>query len=248
MFISRVSTDCYEIEDIVTQVPGTLGARVAVTSVFNERLGTEELLIFFVPNAACVSDSQVARLYEREQPSLAFELAELVSAVQMHVTKALSIAPKHCIPVTDSAFHRTTSGKIQRGAFKKEFLERMYEDVVALLAGPKGGGATSGTYTIAWPEAPTLRAPNALLNLSPFLYVGRHGALAHFVSKLHVPTSALSEAALSNGAACVTLLLGTHRRARTLDQSCNQQLSARPSDHPDALPVSRRRSHGSADG
>eukprot|EP00966_Prymnesium_polylepis_P282345 6524237-Prymnesium_polylepis.1 len=38
---------CYEIEDVVMQLPGMIPARVAATSAYSESAGTEELLIFF---------------------------------------------------------------------------------------------------------------------------------------------------------------------------------------------------------
>ena len=53
---------CYEIEDIVTQVPGTVAARVAATSAYNERIGTEELLLFYVPERTAVPEADVAAL------------------------------------------------------------------------------------------------------------------------------------------------------------------------------------------
>ena len=40
---------CYEIEEFATQVPGTVPARVAATSIRDEVIGTEVLCIFFVP-------------------------------------------------------------------------------------------------------------------------------------------------------------------------------------------------------
>lgn len=48
IIVRGVNHYCYEIEDAVTQLSGTVAARVAVTSVYSESIGTEELLVFFV--------------------------------------------------------------------------------------------------------------------------------------------------------------------------------------------------------
>ena len=103
----------------MTQVEGTLAARVAASSVYNARLGTEELLLFFVPDAEAVPAEAVAVLHAAG--TLSPQLHALVGRVRAHVTSVMSLAPRHVIPVVDERFHRTTSGKIQRGAFKKGF-------------------------------------------------------------------------------------------------------------------------------
>ena len=90
-------------------------------------------LIFFVPDAATVREEDVARLHS--QSHLTSGLEGLLRSVQMHVTRTLGLAPKLVIPVVDDRFHRTTSGKIQRGAFKKEFLDGGYAAAVRALTG-----------------------------------------------------------------------------------------------------------------
>ena len=55
---------CYEIEEIVTQVPGTLPACVAATSVYDAADATEVLLLFFVPHPEVVSEEDVLAAHE----------------------------------------------------------------------------------------------------------------------------------------------------------------------------------------
>jgi iturin family lipopeptide synthetase A len=164
---------CYEIEELVTQVQGTVPARVAATSIYNERIGTEELLVFFVPDEVAVQEDEVARLHLDVGGRLDGALVELVSSVRTHITKVLSLTPKHVIPVTDASFHRTTSGKIQRGAFKKEFAEGVHAAAVSALAASHcrctldDGRATQiALYVISW--APLTRTL-ALRSSSPHL-------------------------------------------------------------------------------
>ena len=170
---------CYEIEDIVTQVDGTTASRVAATSTYNERIGTEELLIFFVCDAAVVPEGHVVSLHERG--TLRPALRQLVAKVRAHVTTTFSLAPKCVIPLTDERFHRTTSGKIQRGAFKKDFEAGLYNTALEAFG---GSGAPSqaaqdcgfGLYTISWPVLPKAAPLRGYLHTT-FVSVGRRGML-----------------------------------------------------------------------
>jgi len=130
---------CYEIEDIVMQLAGTVAARVAATSVYNDVLGTEELLVFFVPDPSVVAESDVTQLHSVGE--LSERLGKLLTQVRLHISKVLHLTPKVIIPVVDARFHRTTSGKIQRGAFKKDFVEGKHAIAVDKLI-PKPKGAT----------------------------------------------------------------------------------------------------------
>ena len=134
---------CYEVEDVVTQVPGTVAARVAATSAYNDSIGTEELLLFFVPDAEVVSEAAVAMLERGE--GLLPEVHALISAVRTHVTKVLSLSPRCVIPVIDEKFHRTTSGKIQRGAFLKDFKSGLHARALAALDGARNSKPSLST-------------------------------------------------------------------------------------------------------
>jgi len=162
---------CYEIEDIVSQVPGTTTARIAATSVYDERIGTEGLLIFFVPDPAVVSESDVVQLHEQGRKSS--QLAQLLSSIQVKVSRSLAIAPEFIIAVTDANFHRTTSGKIQRGAFKQDFLKGTFDMATNALRGSFREAAQSAVrpYTICWTQIEGADSPVPSQSRSTILYV-----------------------------------------------------------------------------
>ncbi len=142
---------CYEIEDVVLQVAGTVPARVAATSTLDDAQGTEVLLVFFVPDAAAVPDGAVAALHEGLEATP--ELRELAAAVRRRVTASVGVQPRAVVPVTDAAFHRTTSGKIQRGAFKRAFEAGAYADALATLEAPPRL-RSAAAYVLAWAADP----------------------------------------------------------------------------------------------
>ena len=83
MIISRgANYYCYEIEDIVTSVSGTVAARVAATSVHDELLGTEVLCLFFVP----ASPEGIEQLHEHGV--LGKRLRRLIVSVRSQVAGA----------------------------------------------------------------------------------------------------------------------------------------------------------------
>ena len=137
---------CYEIEEVVMQEAGTVPARVAATSVYDEAIATERLLIFFVPEASAVPPADVALLHTVGEVSTA--LYSLVTRVRACVVAKLGLAPGLVMPVLEASFHRTTSGKIQRGAFQKEFKMGMHSNAAVALDTP----ATSlpAVYEITW--------------------------------------------------------------------------------------------------
>jgi len=46
---------------------------------------------------------------------------------------AVGLAPRYAVPLGEAAFHRTTSGKIMRGAFKRAFLSGEYAQATTAL-------------------------------------------------------------------------------------------------------------------
>ena len=109
---------CYEVEDAAAAVAGVATARVAATSVRDERLGTEVLLVFFVPSEPV----HVQGLELLHADGVLVEpLRRLVAAVRSHLGAAIGLVPRYAVPVAEGDFHRTTAGKIQRGAFRRSF-------------------------------------------------------------------------------------------------------------------------------
>lgn len=120
----------YEIEDSVSELPGCRPAWVAATSIYSESTGTEAVLIFFVPDPQVVPEVALANL---KHGYLAPKLREVVASIHSRVASAFGVNPEYVVPVTESGFNKTTSGKIQRGAFKKEFLSGVHADVCTTL-------------------------------------------------------------------------------------------------------------------
>ena len=121
---------CYEVEDAAATVAGVATARVAATSVRDERLGTEVLLVFFVP-AEPLHLRSLAHLHA--DGVLVEPLRRLVAAVRSQLGVAFGLAPRYAVPVAEEDFHRTTAGKIQRGAFKRAFEGGRYSRALAAL-------------------------------------------------------------------------------------------------------------------
>ena len=120
----------YEIEDSIAELEGCMASFIAATSVHSDLSGTEAVLVFFVPDPQVVSETALSNL---SQGLLISQLQEVVSRIHTHVASAFGVNPEYVVPVLQSQFHKTTSGKIQRGAFRKAFLERHYADVCRTL-------------------------------------------------------------------------------------------------------------------
>ena len=124
LIVRGANFHCYEIEDVVGALPGVATARVGATSVRDARLGTEVLVLIFVPSAPLA----VAALpHLHEDGVLIDALRRLLVAVRSTVVSAFGLAPRYVIPVPESSFHRTTSGKIMRGALRAAFLRGEYQ-------------------------------------------------------------------------------------------------------------------------
>ncbi|HEU4963591.1 MAG TPA: AMP-binding protein, partial [Bacilli bacterium] len=104
---------CHEIEEIAAQVDGVLPTFVAASGVQDPGTGSETLAIFFV---ATTEDFA-------QQIQIAQEIRTTVAA-------KLGIAPGIVVPLEESTFLKTTSGKIQRDVMKKAFLNGQYDEIL----------------------------------------------------------------------------------------------------------------------
>jgi acyl-CoA synthetase (AMP-forming)/AMP-acid ligase II len=171
---------CYEVESVVFQMSDGDVLRVAATSVYDASLGTEALLVFFVPREETVPAVDVAALHVAGEASYA--LHTLTARITERLVSALGLTPRAIIPVLDERFHRTTSGKIQRGAFKKEFEAGQHVQATNGLSQPSPAPPLLA-YTMAWPAAdlPGLEETSAgnlhpMYLLAPDLVAGTVGA------------------------------------------------------------------------
>jgi len=102
---------CHEIEERVNEVVGVTPTYSAAFGVTNTEKGTEELVILFTP-------------FSPDLPK--YELQNTVKRICLHVSKFFGVVPSHTAAITKSQFQKTTSGKIQRVAMKKKFIEGAY--------------------------------------------------------------------------------------------------------------------------
>jgi amino acid adenylation domain-containing protein len=92
---------CHEIEDLVRGVEGVEPACIAACGVEDPAHGTGGLAIFFAPLNMDLGTC-----------------SRLAAGIRARVTTALGVAPSYVVPVSQTEFPRTTSGKIQRAALK----------------------------------------------------------------------------------------------------------------------------------
>ncbi|HCY86381.1 MAG TPA: hypothetical protein DHV36_14695, partial [Desulfobacteraceae bacterium] len=104
---------CYEIEDIVNDIPGVEPTFSAAVAVDNPKLGSEGLAVFFVPKAWAD-----AKTPEPASQKNIIDLP-LIRSVRNKVGKELGISPEYVIPLAKKDFPKTTSGKLQRTDLKK---------------------------------------------------------------------------------------------------------------------------------
>ncbi|MEN2990860.1 SDR family NAD(P)-dependent oxidoreductase [Tistrella sp. BH-R2-4] len=99
----------HEIEDIAGTAPGIAATFVAATAVDRPELGTEGVAIFYVPEADADGDADDA-------PARAAEIRALTT----RLARSLGLTPAAVVPLDRAAFPKTTSGKIQRTALRRQ--------------------------------------------------------------------------------------------------------------------------------
>lgn len=97
---------CHEIEDVVNAVEGVRATFSAACSVADPETGSEALAVFFVPRDGA-------------------DPAAVAEAVRAEVALRIGLAPAHVVPLSEPAFPKTTSGKIQRMRLRDELLARL---------------------------------------------------------------------------------------------------------------------------
>ena len=103
---------CHEIEEKVNQVEGVTPTYSAAFGVENVEKGTEELVITFCPS------------HPDSLPK--HELHRIIKKIHLTINKYFGIVPSQYVVLTQTQFQKTTSGKIQRVAMKKNYLEGHY--------------------------------------------------------------------------------------------------------------------------
>ncbi len=95
---------CFELEQVATKVSGVLPTFVAATGVSMEQGANSDVLVLFYVAAETGVDQTAL---ERD--------------VTARVIESFSVTPRYVLAVSEAEFFKTTSGKIQRGQFKKLF-------------------------------------------------------------------------------------------------------------------------------
>ena len=103
---------CHEIEEKVNQVEGVTPTYSAAFGVENVEKGTEELVITFCPS------------HPDSLPK--HELHRIIKKIHLTINKYFGIVPSQYVVLTQTQFQKTTSGKIQRVAMKRNYLEGHY--------------------------------------------------------------------------------------------------------------------------
>ncbi|MGD2089536.1 MAG: SDR family NAD(P)-dependent oxidoreductase, partial [Candidatus Aminicenantes bacterium] len=102
IIINGVNYCCYEIEDVVKEIPDVEPLHVGACAVHDPSTGSEGLAIFFAPLTDHID-----------------EKIKLIKTIRNRVTEKMGINPNDVVPVEKKDFPRTTSGKIQRSQLKK---------------------------------------------------------------------------------------------------------------------------------
>ena len=129
---------CFELEQAVTDLPGVVPTFVAATGVSSANEGGSEALVLFY-----VSDgSQDSTQLERK--------------IIARVSESFGVVAGYAIEVQADEFYKTTSGKIQRSQFKKQFESGFYQQAKeAFEARHSAPVAVADTaYTVDWSVVP----------------------------------------------------------------------------------------------
>ncbi|MBD0675863.1 AMP-binding protein, partial [Streptomyces sp. CBMA156] len=143
IIVNGVHYFCHELEDVVASVAGVRSGHVAAFGVPDERTGTEQLVIAYVPADPDAPAAPVAA-----------EVRQLLAARRQP-------APALVLPVPAADFPRTTSGKIQRTALRLRLLNgELDEHIVALdLAEANSRTLPDCVRQLAWEPRPVPAAP-----------------------------------------------------------------------------------------
>lgn len=109
IFISGQNYYSHDIERVVEEIDGVELGKAAALGVFNERLKSDELILFIIFKGKI----------DRFIP--------MVSAIRSTISEKIGIEVSHVIPV--KSIPKTTSGKVQRYKFRENYINGNYDDV-----------------------------------------------------------------------------------------------------------------------
>jgi|GEM_PF-2582781 len=133
---------CHEIETVVNEIEGVLATCCAAIPVLDSAGATEGLGVVFVPESPMTERNSFSNDRDNNNNSSnkgddshehAISL-NLLDRIQEGISRRLGIAARHIIPLPESQFKKTTSGKIQRVAMKQTLEQGGYQPILAQIA------------------------------------------------------------------------------------------------------------------
>ncbi|MGO4755564.1 hypothetical protein AB4212_44395, partial [Streptomyces sp. 2MCAF27] len=164
---------CHEIEDVVTSIPGVAPSSAAACGLFSPDIGTDRLLVFFVPDVADVPDpvpDTTGRPERSDDDGLSHQ-ADLVRAITTGVAARTGLAPYRVVPLAAEEFPRTVSGKIQRGQLLASYTAGSFDERLRRLEVVEEGPHTVPPWFFApvWEEAPLRAAAPPAKSANPLV-------------------------------------------------------------------------------
>ncbi|UFZ03305.1 amino acid adenylation domain-containing protein [Bradyrhizobium ontarionense] len=117
LIINGVNYSCQELEEIAADAGGVLDRKTAAVGFRPEGADTEALVIFFVP-----------------QPAV--DIGRTARGITVALSRRIGVVPARVIPLSDTQFPRTTSGKIQRVALRRGLTRDLQKEDRSIPAAP----------------------------------------------------------------------------------------------------------------
>jgi len=112
-----------DLETLASEVEGVHPGRVAAFGVFNQQLGTEEVVLVAESNLIPVSDM---KSYDPQAPNPHADL--LASEIRKKVTRSSDVSLRYVYIVGQDWLIKTSSGKVARSANREKYLKHIYNN------------------------------------------------------------------------------------------------------------------------
>ena len=112
-----------DLETLASEVEGVHPGRVAAFGVFNQQLGTEEVVLVAESNLIPVSD---IKSYDPQAPNPHADL--LASEIRKKVTRSSDVSLRYVYIVGQDWLIKTSSGKVARSANREKYLKHIYNN------------------------------------------------------------------------------------------------------------------------
>ena len=99
---------CYEIEDSMATLPELLPTFQAACPITDDQTGSESLALFFVVRRTFLYEA------DGDTPRAGVHVFDVIPKIRQHIARNFGVSTPFVIPLTESSFPKTTSGKIQR--------------------------------------------------------------------------------------------------------------------------------------